>query len=143
MDDNSNISLNKECIHDKPTLCFYSDPLLKGECLLQCGRESSGFVKCLCGQKYCMLCYEMNFPEEKGKYSLRKATGSKNSSCPHERSNLSFKIGHFDAKSCMNNCGRSSEGYLICICGVMHCILCYEDYYPQDRGKFLPPLKVI
>jgi len=120
------------CIHDKPSLSYFSGKLKKGECLLGCGRESKSYVQCNCGKKYCMICYEMSFPEEKAKYGLMRKT-----SCLHERSNLSFKLGYFDAKECRKKCGRSSQGYLVCLCGVKHCILCYEDYHPEDKGKYL------
>ncbi len=127
---NGNGEVNLKCIHDKDKLSYSAGKMEKGECILECDREGRGHMSCRCGSKFCLVCYGVAYPEERGKYKYVE------NDCEHDREKLKFKYGFLDPQSCITGCGRTDEGYLMCKCGVKHCILCYEEDYPEDKGKF-------
>jgi hypothetical protein len=123
------------CLHDKLTLTFIGAKLANNLCV-NCNKECSGFFICLCGKRICLTCFEELNPEEKDKFKI-----SNIDSCSHEKKALSFRLGRIDEINCINGCYNGNESYLICKCGIKLCIQCYENKFPDEKGRYKKILK--
>ncbi len=52
--------------------------------------------------------------------------------------NLKYILKNLDSNMCVGGCGRTSLGYMECVCGKKFCIICFEANYTDEKGKYPP-----
>ena len=53
--------------------------------------------------------------------------------CHYDEKNLKYVQGYLDKKSCLSDCGKDSDGYIICRCGKKYCLNCFSICFPEDE----------
>jgi len=57
-----------------------------------------------------------------------------NEECHYDEKNLRFVQGYLDNTSCLSDCGKDSEGFVLCRCGKKYCLQCFHACFPEDNN---------
>ncbi len=77
-----------------------------------CNVTGVDFSSCtLCNYDLCKVCQE----DQIKLFEKHKSTQD----CHYDKKNLNYVNDYLDANSCLCDCGKDSEGYILCRCGMM------------------------
>jgi hypothetical protein len=130
----------EECFHEKTFFTYYKEKVDSGSCR-GCEKESIGQNVCTCGIIFCNDCFNENYPETKDEAETENnsenAIKSSEGDCHYkELSNLKYDPRALEQNICAGGCGRSSIGYMSCVCGKNLCMICFETNYPDQANKY-------